>query len=97
MLFCVAADEMLKIFYLFSDQLRCNTACAELTVREQRFLQQNLFEAITQIYSNNKRPDLKSIHSFIVRIEKLKEVSVKKFEQLILQQQNEGKLLSKRF
>ena len=50
-------------------------ARAQLTVSEQSFLQQSIFEAITQIRSNNKRPDLKSIHNYLVRIEKLKEVS----------------------
>ena len=38
-------------------------ACAELTVCEKSFLEQNIFQAIAQIRSNNKRPDLKSIHS----------------------------------
>ena len=47
-------------------------ACAQLTVIEQSFLQQNIFKAITQIGSNNKRPDLKSIPSYLVWIEKLK-------------------------
>ena len=49
---------------------------AELTVSEQSFLQQNIFQAIAQIRSNNKRPDLKNINSYLVRIEKLKELSV---------------------
>ena len=51
-------------------------ASAELTVSEPSFLQQNIFEAITQIRYNNKRPDLKSIYSYLVRVEKLKELCV---------------------
>ena len=64
-------------------------ACAQLTVSERSFLQQNIFAAIIQIHSNNKRPDLKSIHSYLVRIEKLKE--------LILQLEDDGKLVNKKF
>ena len=55
---------------------RDKIASAELTVSEQSFLQQNIFQAIAQIRSNNKRPDLKNINSYLVRIEKLKELSV---------------------
>ena len=51
-------------------------ACAELTVCEKSFLEQNIFQTIAQIRFNNKRPDLKSIHSYLVKIEKLKELSV---------------------
>ena len=69
----------------------------ELTVSEQSFLQQNIFEGIAQIRSNNKRPDLKSIHSYLVRIEKLKELSVQYLQQLILQLEDEGKLVKKKF
>ena len=47
-------------------------ACEELTVREQSFPQQNIFVAIAQIRSNNKRPCLESIQSCLVRIENLK-------------------------
>ena len=43
---------------------------------EKNFLQQNIFQAIAQIRSNNKRLDLKSIYSYLVKIEKLKELSV---------------------
>ena len=49
-------------------------ACEELTVREQSFPQQNIFVAIAQILSNNKRPCLESIQSCLVRIENLKEL-----------------------
>ena len=56
---------------------RGDMACAELTVSEQSFLQQNIFQTIAQIYSNNQCPDLKSIHSYLAKIEKLKELSVK--------------------
>ena len=59
--------------------------CAELTISEQNFLQQNVFETIAQIRSNNKRPDLKSIDSYLVRIEKLKELSAQFLQQLIFQ------------
>ena len=69
--------------------------CTELTISEQSFLQQNIFEAIAQIRSNNKRPDLKSIHSYLVRIEKLKELSVEFLQQLIFQLEDEGKLANK--
>ena len=72
-------------------------ACAELTVSEQSFLQQNIFEAIAQIRSNNKRPDLKSIHSNPVRIEKLKELSVQFLQQPIFQLEDEGKLVQEKF
>ena len=72
-------------------------ACAQLTVSEQSFLQQNIFEAITQIRSNNKRPDLKSIHSYLVRIEKLKEISEQYLQELILQLEDDGKLVNKTF
>ena len=72
-------------------------ACAQLTVSEQSFLQQNIFEAITQIRSNNKRPDLKSIHSYLVRIKKLKELSEKYLQELILQLEDDGKLVNKKF
>ena len=51
-------------------------ACAELAVSEKSVLQQNIFQAIGQIRSNRKRPDLKSINSYLVKIEKLKELSV---------------------
>ena len=53
-----------------------NCKNAELTVNEKNFLQQNIFQAIAQIRSNNKRLDLKSIYSYLVKIEKLKELSV---------------------
>ena len=69
--------------------------CTELTISEQSFLQQNIFEAIAQIRSNNKRPDLKSVHSYLVRIEKLKELSVQFLQQLIFQLKDEGKLANK--
>ena len=72
-------------------------ACAQLTVSDQSFLQQNIFEAITQIRSNNKRPDLKSIHSYLVRIEKLKEISEQYLQELILQLEDDGKLVNKTF
>ena len=72
-------------------------ACVDLSVSEKSFLQQNIFEAIAQIRSNNKRPDLKSIHSYLVRIEKLKELSVQFLQQLIFQLEDEGKLVSKKF
>ena len=62
---------------------------------EQSFLQQNIFEAIAQNRSNNKLPHLKSIHSYLVRIEKLKELSVQYLQQLILQLEDEGKLVNK--
>ena len=71
--------------------------CAQLTVSEQSFLQQNIFEAITQIRSNNKRPNLKSIHSYLVRIEKLKELSEQYLQELILQLEDDGKLVNKKF
>ena len=47
-------------------------ACAELRASEQSFLQRNIFKDIAQIRSNNKRLELKSIHIYVVRIEKLK-------------------------
>ena len=72
-------------------------ACAELTVSEQSFLQQNIFEAIAQIRSDNKRPDLKSIRSNPVRIEKLKELSVQFLQQPIFQLEDEGKLVQEKF
>ena len=62
---------------------------------EQSFLQQNIFEAIAQNRSNNKLLHLKSIHSYLVRIEKLKELSVQYLQQLILQLEDEGKLVNK--
>ena len=43
-------------------------ACAELRASEQSFLQRNIFKAIAQIRSNNRLPDLKSIHIYLVRI-----------------------------
>ena len=72
-------------------------ASAELTVSEPSFLQQNIFEAITQIRSNNKRPDLKSIYSYLVRVEKLKELCVQYLQPLILQLKDECKLANKKF
>ena len=72
-------------------------ACAQLSVSEQSFLQQNIFEAITQIRSNNKRPDLKSIHSYLVRTEKLKELSEQYLQELILQLESDGKIVNKKF
>ena len=47
------------------------SVCAELTLSEPSFLQQNIFGAIGQVRSNNKRTDLKCIHSYLVRIENL--------------------------
>ena len=58
-------------------------ACTEFNVSEQSYLQQNIFGAITQIRSNSKCPDLKSIHSCLVITEKLKEFSVPYLQQLI--------------
>ena len=81
----------------FSDLLDCilqktiEMECAELTISEQNFLQQNVFETIAQIRSNNKRPDLKSIDSYLVRIEKLKELSVQFLQELIFQLEDERK------
>ena len=72
-------------------------ACAQLSVSEQSFLQQNIFEAITQIRSNNNRPDLKSIHSYLVRTEKLKELSEQYLQELILQLESDGKIVNKKF
>ena len=72
-------------------------ACAELTVSENIFLQQNIFQAIAQIRSNNKRPDLKGIHSYLVKIEKLKELSIQYLQQIVLQLEDEGKLVNKKF
>ena len=72
-------------------------ACAQLSVSEQSFLHQNIFEAITQIRSNNKRPDLKSIDSYLVWIEKLKELSEQYLQELVLQLEDEGKLVNKKF
>ena len=66
-------------------------ACVDLTISEQSFLQQNIFEAIAQIRSNNKHPDLMSIHSYLVRIEKLKELSVQFLQELIFQLEDERK------
>ena len=60
-------------------------------------MQQNIFEAITQIRSNNKHPDLKSIHNYLVRIEKLKELSEQYLQELILQLEDDGKLVNKKF
>ena len=71
--------------------------CAELTVSEKIFLQQNIFQAIAQIPSNNTRPDLKDIHSYLVKIEKLKELSIQYLQQIILQLEDEGKLVNKKF
>ena len=34
-----------------------------LTVSEENFLQQNIFEAISQIYSDIERPNIKSIRN----------------------------------
>ena len=43
---------------------RDKIACAVLAASEQpSFLQQNIFQAIAKFFSNNKRPDLKSILS----------------------------------
>ena len=53
-----------------------NCKNAELIVNEKNFSQQNIFQAIAQIRSNSKRLDLKSIYSYLVKIEKLKELSV---------------------
>ena len=50
---------------------------------------------MAQICSNNKRPDLKSIHSYLVKMEKLKELSVQYLQQIILQLEYEGKLVNK--
>ena len=75
---------------------RDEMACAELTVSEQSFLQQNIFQTIAQIRSNNKCPDLKSIDSYLAKIEKLKEISVKYLQQTILQLEDEGKLVNKK-
>ena len=61
------------------------------------FLQQNVYQTIAQIRYNNKCPDLKGIYSFLVKIEKLKELSVQYLEQIILQLVDEGKLVSKKF
>ena len=72
-------------------------ACAELAVSEKSVLQQNIFQAIGQIRSNRKRPDLKSINSYLVKIEKLKELSVQNLQQIILQLKDEGKLVNKKF
>lgn len=55
---------------------RGKTAYAELKGCELSFLQQNIFEATVQIRSNKKHADLSSIYSYLVRIEKLKELSV---------------------
>ena len=71
--------------------------CTELTVSEHNFLQKNIFETIAQICFNSKRLDLKSIHSYLVRIEKLKELSVQCLQQLILLLEDEGKLVNKKF
>ena len=60
------------------------------------FFTTKYFEAIAQIPSNNKRLDLKSIHSYLVRIEKLKKLSVQHLRQLILQLEAEGKLVNKK-
>ena len=61
------------IYYIvsYSDLLDCipqnnKMACEDLTISEHSFLQQNIFEAIANIPSNNKRPDLKSIRSYLV-------------------------------
>ena len=67
-------------------------ACAQLS-----FAQKNIFEAITQIRSSNKRPDLKSIHSYLVRIEKVKELSKQYLQELILQLEDEGRFVNKKF
>ena len=66
-------------------------ACAELRASEQSFLQRNIFKAIAQIRSNNRLPDLKSIHIYLVRIEKLKELSAQYLQQLILQLEDKCK------
>ena len=58
-------------------------AYADLTVSEKIFLQQNIFQAIAQICSNSKRLDLKGIHSYLVKIEKLKELSIQYLQQII--------------
>ena len=71
--------------------------CAQLTVSQQSFSQQNIFEAITQIRSNNRRPDLRSIQSYLVRIEKLKELSEQYLQELISQLEVDGKLFNKKF
>ena len=46
--------------------------CGSLTLSEQSFLEQNTFEAITRIRSNNTRPDINSIINYLIWVEKLK-------------------------
>ena len=72
-------------------------ACAELAVSEKSFLQPNIFQAIAQIRSSNKCSDLKSIYSYQVKIEKLKEISIQYLQQITLQLEDEGKLVNKKF
>ena len=46
--------------------------CGSLTLSEQSFLEQHTFKAITRIRSNNTRPDINSIISYLIWVEKLK-------------------------
>ena len=94
LLFSLSLTDCLLINYIKSWQ---DDACRINSKWRGFFLQQNIFEVITQIRSNNKRPDLKNIHSYLVRIEKLKEVSVQYLQQLILQLEDEGKVVNKKF
>ena len=49
--------------YSRDHERRDKMVCAELTVSEKCFLEQNIFQATAQIGSNYKRPHLKSTHS----------------------------------
>ena len=46
--------------------------CGSLTLSERSFLEQHTFKAITRIRSNNTRPDINSIISYLIWVEKLK-------------------------
>ena len=62
-----------------------------------RVFYKKIFLKLLLKFAHNKRLDLKSIDSYLVRIEKLKELSLQHLQQLILQLEDEGKLVNKKF
>ena len=62
-----------------------------------RVFYKKIFLKLLLKFAHNKRLDLKSIDSYLVRIEKLKELSLQHLQQLILQLEDEGELVNKKF